>query len=216
MELLLAPQNWPFSLALALSMALCLLQFVAGIGGLDLDGDGDLDLDFDGETENGLLNGFLDWLHVGKLPFALSLMLFGLCFGLSGLAVQQVVRQYNTSYLPLPIALPLALLASLPLLRIGGLILRRVLPHDETEAVSAASFLGLDAQVTSGLARRGKPAEARVRDRWGKAHYVLVEPDKDGEEFRPGSHVLLLTQNGPVFRGADNSIAQRALEELEK
>lgn len=217
MELLLAPQNWPFATALGLSALLALLQvLMLALGGaidlLEMEADVDLDADLDGA---GGLDGLLDWLHVGRLPISLLLMLGGLSFGLPGLFIQSVAKTQTGGYWPTgPVSL-LAAVSAVPLLRIGGLLLRRFLPRDETEAVSSESFIGSEAIITIGVSKRGRPAEARLYDRWGKAHYVLVEPERPEDEFSAGSAVLLISQHEHIFRAIDNSATRMALEQIE-
>ncbi|RYG65817.1 DUF1449 family protein [bacterium] len=205
MELLLAPQNWPFSLSLALVAALSALQIVmALLGGAIHVMDGDLDADFHGHVEGdffgGLVGDALDWLHIGKIPFTILLILEGLCFGLAGIGLQSLLAARGATYLPAGTAALFAFLLSLPLLRLSGLALRPILPRDESEAVSSDSFLGCEAEITIGTARRGQPTEAKLRDKWGKTHYVLVEPEHEAQFFPTGSRVLLLTRREHIFR----------------
>ena len=214
MELLTAPQNLPFAIALGLVAALALLQVVAlllggpiGIGDGDFDADVDLDGDLDLDTD-GELAGALDWLGVGRLPLSILLTLWAAGFGLSGLAIQEVALAATGARLPMLLPSLLALGLSFPLLKISGMILRPILPHDETEAVSTASLLGSEGEIVVGTARRGRPAQARVRDKWGNAHYVSVEPESDVDEFAAGDRVLLLKQNDHIFRVIAGSNAQ--------
>ena len=96
----------------------------------------------------------------------------------------------------------------MPLLKISGALLRPILPREETEAVSTQSLLGSEGEIVVGVARRGRPAQARVKDKWGNAHYVSVEPESDVDEFPAGSKVLLLKQHDHVFRVIAGSNAQ--------
>ena len=97
MELLTAPQNLPFAIALGFVGALALLQVVAlllggpiGMGDGDFDADIDLDTDADLDLDaDGGFAGALDWLGVGKLPLSILLTLWAAGFGLSGLAIQE-------------------------------------------------------------------------------------------------------------------------------
>ena len=226
MELLLAPQNLPFALALGLVTLLAVLQVVALLLGatldhgdldlhpyielhphidVDLDADGDLDLDADGI---GPLAGALDWLGVGKLPLSILLTLWAASFGLAGLTIQEIAKSLTGARLPMLLPSLLALGLSFPLLKISGMILRPIMPRDETEAVSTASLLGSEGEIVVGTARRGRPAQARVKDKWGTAHYVQVEPESDVDEFPAGSKVLLLKQHDHVFRVIAGSNAQ--------
>ena len=81
----------------------------------------------------------------------------------------------------------------------------RIIPKDETEAVSEKSFVGCVATITIGTASKGKPAQAKLRDRLGNTHYVMVEPDIDGQFFETGSEVLIVMQTGSVFTAIANS-----------
>lgn len=203
MELLLAPQNWPFSLALALVVVMALLQMVMGLGDAIGDVHVDGDLDIDGHLAP--LEAALDWLWIGKIPFSILLILFCLCFGLSGIALQAFEVNRTGSLFPTILAAPLAFVATLPLLRLTGWVLRPVLPRDETEAVSPNSLVGRDGQITIGVARQGHPAEARVRDGHGKTHYVMVEPETPGVELKAGDSVLLVSRRDHVFLALKDS-----------
>jgi hypothetical protein len=197
MELLLAPQNWPFSLALALVVVMALLQMVAGIGDAIGEIGVDADLDLDGHISP--FEAALDWLWVGKIPFSILLILFCLCFGLSGIALQAFEQSRTGALFPTLIAAPVAFVATIPLLRLTGWVLRPVLPRDETEAVSPNSLVGRGGHITIGVARQGHPAEARVRDGHGKTHYVMVEPETPGLEIKAGESVLLVSRRDHVF-----------------
>ena len=63
---------------------------------------------------------------------------------------------------------PVAFVASLPIVRISGGALGRVIPRDETTAVSIESLVGRIATVVSGTARAGYPAQARVTTEHGQ------------------------------------------------
>ncbi len=226
MELLSAPNNLPFAIALGFVAALALLQVVAlllggpiGIGDADFDADIDLDLDADLDADMdvdgggigigiGALAGALDWLGVGKLPLSILLTLWAAGFGLSGLAIQEFALSSTGARLPMLLPSLLSLGLSLPLLKVSGMILRPLIPRDETEAVTTQSLLGSEGEIVVGTARRGRPAQARVRDKWGNAHYVQVEPDSDVDEFAAGAHVLLLKRDDHIFRVIAGSNAQ--------
>lgn len=212
MELLLAPQNLPFAIALGVVAILAALQLVmlmvGGAIGL-VDGDADLDLDSDGDV--GGIGSVLDFLGVGQIPLVLLLLLWSAAFGMGGLVIQSVARSVTGSLLGIWLASAIALVVSLPLLRLSATVLRPILPRDETESVPIESLLGREAQITVGIARRGRPAEAQVKDQFGTAHYVLVEPEQDGVEFPAGSRVLLLKRRDHIFRVISG--VERALEE---
>ena len=53
--------------------------------------------------------------------------------------------------------------------------------------------------ITQGTAARGKPAEAKIKDRHGNIHYVRVEPLDDDAVFPKGSDVRLIRKRGNKF-----------------
>ncbi len=168
--------------------------------------DGDLNLDHV-HSEFHPAAQVLSWLHVGQLPTTILLLLFLLSFGMSGLFLQWLIMSRFGAPLPAAIAsVPAGILALLGT-RLSGGILKPLLPRDESEAVSLDSFVGCDGQITIGTARPGKPAEARVKDKFGRTHYMMVEPDGE-DEFPAGSHVLLLKRRGEIYRVIDNTGAQ--------
>ncbi|HLL30890.1 MAG TPA: OB-fold-containig protein, partial [Allosphingosinicella sp.] len=146
--------------------------------GADMDGGGDL----------------LGWLGVGKVPLLMLLVVFLAIFGLAGLAIQQFAGP-----LPLWLAAPAATAAALPLTGLGARGLARIMPQDETTAVSLDSLLGRRATITIGTARRGSPAQARVRDVHGHAHYVMIEPYDDAHSIGEGETVILERREGNIF-----------------
>jgi hypothetical protein len=78
------------------------------------------------------------------------------------------------------------------------------MPKDETEAVAETSFIGRIAVITLGNASPGNPAEAKLRDKFGQTHYVMVEPDESDERFENGTQVVLVNQQGAIFKAIRN------------
>jgi hypothetical protein len=218
-DFLLAPQNFPFDVALAIMALLTLLEFLAmffaGSTSHVLDGlFPELHLgDVDGSeiAAASFLDRFLGWLHFGKVPVLMLLALFLLGFGFSGLALQGVLRNTLGFMLPGWLAALAVLPVTMPFVRIGGSVLAKVMPRDETQSVSAQSFIGQVATIVLGTARAGSAAQARLRDKHGQTHYVMVEPDEDGEQFDAGQAVLIVAQAGHTYRviRADNAALAR-------
>lgn len=204
MELLLAPHNLPFTVALGLVALGSVLQILLGVGDA-ISLDGDLEADLPGGTPWGAL---LDFLGVGRIPSSIWLILFGLGFSFVGFALQLGAQKFlEAPFSPLLASLA-ALIASLPLVKTAGFVLKPLLPHDHTEAVLLETLVGREAQITVGTARRGRPAEARVLDKWGHPHYVMVEPELAETEFPTGSKILLIAKRDHIFRATDFSGAQ--------
>lgn len=213
LSVLFHPASRPFTVALVVMLGIGLVEVVALLAGGDLFAflDDALDVDLDAGADGvsavegaGPFTRFLGWMQVGRVPVLMLLVLFLLAFGLAGLFVQASVASLLGGPLPAWIAAPAVAVAVLPGVRGAGVLLARVMPKDETESVPVDSFVGRIAVVTLGTATRGTPAQAKLKDRFGHSHYVLVEPDVDGEAFPQGAAVLLVSRAGAVFRAIKN------------
>ena len=54
-----------------------------------------------------------------------------------------------------------------------------------------------------GEARAGKPAQGKLKDHNGLSHYLLIEPDQADVVFRQGDQVLLVSQQGSIFKAIE-------------
>lgn len=213
LELLLASENIIFSVALALMLMIAVLEGVAALagGGLSSSLESLLpEAELSPHAEIGqadtanVLSRFLGWLRVGQVPLLMLLVVFLLNFGLLGLIMQSVSHSILGFFLYGWLAAVLMLMLSLPLVRFWGGVLQRIMPRDETSAVTADSLLGRIAVITLGTARTGYPAEARVKDQHGYTHYILLEPDNAEDEFKQGDEVLLLSRQTGTYKGIAN------------
>lgn len=184
LEMLAAPANLPFSVAL---LVMLLIGVVEALGL----GASAAHLDVHADADGGDLLG---WLGVGRVPLLMLLVVFLAVFGLAGLAIQQLAGP-----LTLWIAAPAAVAAALPLTGLGARGLARIMPGDETTAVSLDTLVGRRGTITIGTARRGSPAQARVRDIHGQVHYVMVEPYGDDLAIAEGETVRLDRRDGNIF-----------------
>lgn len=195
-EFWLANENLPFAGAGFLLIGLMLLQF----SGLT-DFAPDLDTDMDGQVDGlGAADGLLSFLGLGRLPLMIWLALFLLLFMVIGYAGQQIVHGMTDALLSAWIAAPLAFVAAIPATAILARPLARIMPKDETTAVSIDSLIGRFAVLGTGTARPGSPARAKVIDIHGHPHFVMVEPDNEGQQFTSGEKLLLVRRNGDLFK----------------
>ena len=142
----------------------------------------------------------LAWLHIGVVPMLMLLVVFLTAFGGSGLVIQGLALRGLGHPLAPTWASGLALLASLPVLRLVGSGLRKLL-QDHTRAVSQDAFVGTTGTIVVGTAQAGQPAQARLQDEHGQSHYVMVEPTTPAEVFETGTEVLLVERRGAVYQG---------------
>lgn len=213
LDLLAADENLPFGIALALMGFLALLEGVGMLLGAGLSGLLDallpdslasgLDIDAPDTGSMGGVSGLLGWLYVGKVPLLIVLILLLMSFGIAGLLLQSLARGLTGGLLPGWIASFGALAAALPLTRAGARLMAKLIPRDETEAVSEDSFVGRIAVLTLGKARPGYPAQARLKDAHGQSHYLMVEPDGDAE-LEARSEVLIVKRQGHLFLAIPN------------
>jgi len=190
LEFLTAAENLPFAVALVLMLMIGAVEAV-GLGvsaaHFDLHADGDADL--------------LGWLGLGRVPLLMLIVVLLALFGLIGISLQQLADALLGAPLSPWLAAPIAFMASLPLLGVSARALARIMPGDETTAVSLDSLVGKRAEIMVGAARRGSPAQGRVRDVHGQAHYVMIEPSGDDQSVAAGEKVLLVRREGNIFIG---------------
>lgn len=229
----MAGTNWPFTLALAIVILLGVVEVVGlmlggassffdndvagdvavdvgsvSVDGANIDGanvDASPDADGLGGLSDGAIGRVLDWLHVGQMPSTILLIVFLTAFGGGGLLLQTAIKAQSGAMLPTLLVSGIAFFIALPTTRMVGGVMKRLLPSDESQAVSRDSFVGCEAQIMVGTSRRGKPAEARLRDKFGRSHYVMVEPEDEDASFPAGHQVLILKRNGDTFRAVDNA-----------
>jgi hypothetical protein len=184
LNIILAPENWLFSSALCLMLMIGIIE-AAGLGGLGADLDGDASLP--------------DWLSIGSLPLSIALIVLLGTFGVSGFTVQQAAAAWMGEPLPALSAAAAALLIAAPATGYFGRLVARILPADETTAVSLDTLIGRRGRIVLGTASRDLPARARVRDAFGHSHYVLVAPHLAGETLREGDEILLIERAAGAF-----------------
>jgi hypothetical protein len=187
---LLADHNLPFAVALALMVLLALLQAVGLV-----DAIGDHDVDADGEAADGLLVT----LGIGRVPFMIWLATFLFLFAALGVGLQALVQSVAGAPLDRWLAALLAAGAALPVTAVLVRPLAHILPGDETTAVGLDALVGRRARIVTGHAAAGFPARARVEDRFGHPHHVMVEPHEAGSEMLEGDEVLLVRRESETF-----------------
>lgn len=198
-----ASETAPFAVALGLTAAIALIELLGLLLGAQPSAAVDSalpDFDADMDVELGPLSQTLSWLSFGKLPALVVIILFAASFGLIGFAGQDILRRMLGFALdPWLASIPAAVGAAYAT-RYLGLAIARIMPKEESEAVSTKAFVGRVATVFRGVARAGQPAEAKLTDIHGKTHYLLIEPDNGQVDMPEGSEVVIIRQEGPVYR----------------
>ncbi len=201
-ETFLATENRIFSICLSLMLLLGILELLGALFGAALSDllEGFLPEQDLGVAHDNALNQFFGWLKIDQVPALISLIVFLFEFSMLGFILQSWGYTITGEWLSAWLVAPTALLLCLPLLRLSLSGLGKVMPKDETSAVSEDSLIGRVAVITLGVAKTGSPAEAKVKDQHGYSHYLLVEPDLNDLEFQQGQSVLLVARHSAVYK----------------
>ncbi len=207
MEFLLADINIGFAIALCSVLALAMLEGVGMLIGLSMMNlldhispiDLDIDIDSDADLTVGGITPLLGWLCLNRLPLLIWLVLILTSFGIIGYTLNYMLLNSFAISFPELLTYALALLLSLYVTHHIGVPLSRLLPKNESSAISNNSFNGLVATITIGTAKQGSPAEASLTDSYKQKHYVLVTPDSDNEEFTQGQQVVLVEKKATFW-----------------
>jgi hypothetical protein len=214
-QIVTAPQNWPFVVALGVMLGLAGLEMLVLLLGGSLFGfvddllpdslDGDVDVAAEADvgapdSSSGVLDQVLGWFAVGQVPFLVVVIALLTSFGLLGLALQGFLTKLTGYALPASVAAIPAFVGASFSTRWLALSIARLIPNAETSAVSRDSFIGRVATITLGSARSGEPTQAKLTDMHGQAHYVMVEPDHASDVLAEGEHVLLVSRSNTVFK----------------
>jgi hypothetical protein len=202
---LFAAETWPFTVATFLMLLIAIVEGVAMVIGASLSEHVQHALPDPWDNIHGPFDKLLGWLYVGRVPVLVLLVLFLAGFSISGFALNLVTQRVFGFWVPVIISVPAAFFATLPIVRILGAGLARIIPTDQTYAVSFETLVGRVATIVNGTARPGYPAQARVPNEHGQNLYVMVEPDTEGVTFQSGERVLLTKQiSGSRFACAVN------------
>jgi hypothetical protein len=187
----LTPAYLPFAFSFVLMLGIGLIEAIGlGLGHLDLDGDLNVDGDF--SVLGGLGLG-------GELPVLIWLTSLLGCFTIAGIALQQGATALGGAPLSWGLASGAALVAGLLLNTLAANGLARIMPGFETTVIVTDDLLRQRGTILEGTARRGAPARAKVVDRHGQAHFVMVEPHDDDEAIASGETALLVRREGQIF-----------------
>lgn len=206
------PQNMPFCVAITVVLMIALLEGVgvflgAGVSTFleNLVPSFDFDVDTPDLEASSALGKALSWLNIGKVPVLVWIIINLLIFGFIGLMIQGISEATVGYLLPASLASLASMVIALPLVRtcINGLA--AIMPEDETNAVSMDDFIGKVAVITLGKASYNRPARAKVKDRFGKSHYILVAPDNEGDNFKQGESVLIIKRDSAIYKCIENN-----------
>lgn len=184
---MILPENIKYTIALAVALYIGILGILDLIfGGITDAFDGilpekDLSVDIESIT-------IANFLYLGKIPLLVWLIVYLVSFGLNGLFLPYII-DFNESSNTI-----LALVLSILPARYVSMIIYKIMPQDETSISYNADFIGLTAKLILSDAKKDKIVQAKLVDKHGLAHYIMVKPEID-EVIKAGSDVIITAVN---------------------
>ena len=191
----LTPAYLPFAITFVVMAGIGLIEAIGlGLGQLDLDAEASVD------AQTDIAGGVLDWLGLGgELPILIWLTSLLGCFTLAGISIQLGATELAGAPLSGVVASVGALVVGVVANTAVANGLARIMPGFETTVISTDDLIRRRGTILEGTARRGAPARAKVVDRHGQAHFIMVEPHHDTDAIPAGETALLVRRKGTLF-----------------
>jgi len=193
----LQPEVRPFAIAaimIGIVGAIETLSMLIGVSLSELLGKA---ISVDHNSDSTFVNA-LCWLNVGGVPLLVFILLALGLFSIAGFLIQDAARLVLAP-LPASIAALGAVAAMLPLLRAATREVARLIPQDETYAVSLSDLIGRVGQVVIGPLDQGLPGRVRVKDVHDNWHTVTASAAPDSPPLQKGARVLLVDCRDRLF-----------------
>lgn len=199
LDFVFAGQNYFFVICLGIALGLIVLEVISALMGGVIDSLADslvpeslTDVDIDPAT-GGEFTGFFQWMLLGRVPIIIWLMVFLMGWGLTGLIMQAVLFSFTGWLLFAWLAIPVALVQNLFVVRGVVLLLSKILPKDETYVTSERDFIGQKAVIFLKPIAPDLPSLAKFKDLHGTEQQVAVEFKSD-QNILEGQEVVLHEQ----------------------
>jgi len=196
-DVLLAPDVRPFAVAAAIVIVVAGIELLTTMAGFSLGQIFGKEVDLHVESESPIAGLFL-WVNAGRVPLLIFILLALGIFSVEGFFLQAIAHSLGMS-VPASIAALAAAVATIPSVRLVSRGISRVIPRDETYAVSDADFVGLVATVTIGPLDQGLPGKVRLKDVFGNWHSVAARASPDSKALPVGASVLLVDRDTKSF-----------------
>lgn len=203
-QLFLAPENKIFSIFLCTCFFILILEVVGLIFGFTSDAlDGVIPdfLKIDFEATDGALATPANWLSLGKIPLLIWLVIFFGGWGVTGLVLQQTMDDFFGAYFMPIIAIPIAFAINLFVVHFVCRLIKPLFHDRFNNALSIEEFIGIEAEIVLGTAKKGSPAQARLFDRNGKPHYIMIEPISDDLQYNEGEKIIVAEIKDDCYLG---------------
>lgn len=196
-DILLAPDVRPFAVAAAIMLALGGIEVLTMLVGFSIGELVGQDAAVEAGSHHGL-DGLFLWINAGRLPLLILIILTLGVFSIGGFLLQGIAHGVGAS-VPVWIAALVAAAGSMPVVRSTSRGLARIIPRDESYAVSDADFVGKVALVSVGPLDQGLPGRVRLKDVFGNWHTVAARASPDSQSLPVGASVLLVDRDAKSF-----------------
>jgi hypothetical protein len=197
-EHLLLPELRPFAISATMIVLVGGVELVTMLLGFSISELLGKAIDLDGDADTGLGHA-MTWMNVRGVPLLVWITIALAFFSIAGFLIQDAARALFRHPLPLAAAVPLALLAALPFVRLSAGAVARVMPKDETYAIEISSLVGRVGTVAVGPLDQGLPGRVRVKDEHANLHTVAAVAAADSPPLPQGTAVLLVDRIGGRF-----------------
>jgi len=144
------------------------------------------------DIDNGTsFSEIFGWINKGRVPVLIIFIIFFTSFGLIGLIIQNYYFSLHSEYFNQFFVFIISFCLSLPITRYLSSIIGRIMPKDETSAISNELFVGNIAEIVIGKATHNKFTEAKFKDTFGQTHYIRVKALIEGDSFEKGDKVFI-------------------------
>ncbi len=203
LEFIKQPENTLFFIAIIIILIMAAVEIISMLLGVSISEAIDSllpDVEVEADIEVGGAMPVLDWLNFGKVPFLILIIIFLTTFGLTGFIIQGLFYKIFNTFIPVLFASLITIIPTIFLLHLVGDAIHKILPQVDTTAVKLQSLRGKIAEINIGTATFNNPAEAKVKDRYGKTHYIRVVPGDKEEKFIKGDKIVLTLFENGIFQ----------------
>jgi hypothetical protein len=196
-DILLAPDVRPFAVAAAIMAAVGAIELLTTLLGFSIGEFVGNDVAVEADSHD-TLGGLFLWINAGRLPLLILIILVLGVFSIEGFLLQGFAHGLGIS-VPTWIAGLAAFAGTIPVVRTTSRGISRIIPRDETYAVSDADFVGKIATVSIGPLDQGLPGRVRLKDVFGNWHTVPARASPASEALPVGASVLLVDRDTRSF-----------------
>ena len=201
LEVVTHGQNAVYLVAFYILVIMTIVEVVTAIVGMSLFAAFGFIPEFEEVSVAPTDKGFLQNLFfLGQVPFSLFLLIYLASFSLTGTLFVYIYNQILNIYPSYFISLPITFVASIPLIRYGVSVLKKLLPKDDVSVMGEGRFLGKVVKITVGKASYNLPAQAKFTDKYNQTHYLMVAPYENGLSFTSKDRLIVIKKDGHIYR----------------